>query len=99
MPAVGPPDQTRPPASPLQRDMWLCDIDDTRFQPGPQEFRLRVSSGNLADGLIDQAAAVLAAVIRGPAPAGSHPVATSVMRSGWDGGQTAAEVWVSQSMW
>jgi GntR family transcriptional regulator / MocR family aminotransferase len=53
-----------------QRDMRLCNIDDTRFQPDPQELRLQVGYGNLADTLVDEAVTVLADVIR---HAGAQP--------------------------
>lgn len=53
-----------------QRDMRLCNIDDTRFQPDPQELRLQVGYGNLADTLVDEAVTVLADVIR---HAGARP--------------------------
>jgi GntR family transcriptional regulator/MocR family aminotransferase len=57
-------DQAAILAAAKRRDMRLCDIDDTRFQPDPEEFRLQVGYGNLADHLVGEAVAVLVDVIR-----------------------------------
>jgi GntR family transcriptional regulator / MocR family aminotransferase len=51
-------------AAASRRDMRLCDIDDTRFEPDPDEHRLQVGYGNLADARVGEAVAVLADVIR-----------------------------------
>jgi GntR family transcriptional regulator / MocR family aminotransferase len=51
-------------AAARRRDMRLCDIGESRFRPDPDEFRLLVGYGNLADSLVDEAVAVLAEVIR-----------------------------------
>jgi GntR family transcriptional regulator / MocR family aminotransferase len=47
-----------------RRNMRLCDINDTRFRPDPEESLLQVGYGNLADLLVGEAMAVLADVIR-----------------------------------
>lgn len=47
-----------------RRSMRLCDVNDTRFQPDPEESLLQVGYGNLADLLVGEAVAVLADVIR-----------------------------------
>jgi GntR family transcriptional regulator / MocR family aminotransferase len=51
-------------AAAARRDMRLCDIDDTRFEPDPDEHRLQVGYGNLADARVGEAVTVLADVIR-----------------------------------
>jgi GntR family transcriptional regulator / MocR family aminotransferase len=50
-------------AAAQRHDMRLCDINDTRFQPDPEESRLQVGYGNLADSLVGEAVTVLAEVI------------------------------------
>jgi GntR family transcriptional regulator/MocR family aminotransferase len=52
-----------------RHDLRLCDIDETRFLPDPQEFRITVGYGNLADAVVDEAVAVLARLVRQAAPA------------------------------
>ena len=47
-----------------RRDIRLCDINDTRFRPEPDEFRLQIGYGNLNDSLVEEAVAVLGEVIR-----------------------------------
>ena len=52
-----------------RRDLRLCDISDTRFEPDPAESLLQVGYGNLADPLVGEAVAVLAGIIRETAAA------------------------------
>ena len=50
-----------------RQDMWLCSLDDLRFQPEPGAPGLILGYGNLNDSLVDQAVAVLAGLL---SPAG-----------------------------
>jgi DNA-binding transcriptional MocR family regulator len=50
-----------------RQDMWLCSLDDLRFQPEPSTPGLILGYGNLNDSLVDEAVAVLAGLI---SPAG-----------------------------
>jgi hypothetical protein len=47
--------------------MWLCSLDDLRFQPEPGAPGLIIGYGNLNDSLVDEAVAVLAGLL---SPAG-----------------------------
>jgi len=47
-----------------KHDIQLCDVDSSRFQPDPGEFRLQIGYANLSDSLVEEAVAVLAGVIR-----------------------------------
>lgn len=60
-----------------RRDVRLCNLDDTRFEPDPAERRLQIGYGNLADPLVTEAVAVLADVI--------HDSAATANRSGRPG--------------
>jgi GntR family transcriptional regulator/MocR family aminotransferase len=50
-----------------RQDMWLCSLDDLRFQPEPGAPGLILGYGNLNDSLVDEAVAVLAGLL---SPAG-----------------------------
>jgi hypothetical protein len=41
----------------------LCDMDELRLQSEPGEPRIMVGYGNLSDGVVDEAVAVLAEII------------------------------------
>ena len=46
-----------------RQDMWLCSVDDLRFQPEPGAPGLILGYGNLNDSLVDEAVAVLAGLL------------------------------------
>jgi GntR family transcriptional regulator/MocR family aminotransferase len=57
-----------------RQDMWLCSLDDLRFQPEPGAPGLIIGYGNLNDSLVDEAVAVLAGLLsRNPFPARTPP--------------------------
>ena len=43
--------------------MWLCSVDDLRFQSEPDTPGLILGYGNLNDSLVDEAVAVLAGLL------------------------------------
>jgi GntR family transcriptional regulator / MocR family aminotransferase len=49
-----------------RQDMWLCSVDDLRFQSEPGTPGLVLGYGNLNDSLVDEAVTVLAGLL-GPA--------------------------------
>ena len=70
-------------ANARRQDMWLCSVDDLRFQPEPGSPGLILGYGNLNDSLVDEAVAVLAGLIRlsgGGADAGGAGRPKSVFR-------------------
>jgi GntR family transcriptional regulator/MocR family aminotransferase len=46
-----------------RQDMWLCSVDDLRFQSAPGTPGLVLGFGNLNDALVDEAVAVLARLV------------------------------------
>lgn len=62
-------DATAIVASAGRQDMWLCSVDDLRFQSEPGTPGLVLGYGNLNDSLVDEAVAVLAGLL---GPAGRH---------------------------
>jgi GntR family transcriptional regulator/MocR family aminotransferase len=46
-----------------RHDLRLCDANDARIVPAPDDTRLQIGYGNLNDSLVDEAVAVLAQVI------------------------------------
>ena len=49
-----------------RQDMWLCSVDDLRFQSEPGTPGLVLGYGNLNDSLVDEAVAVLAGLLGPP---------------------------------
>jgi GntR family transcriptional regulator/MocR family aminotransferase len=62
-------DATAIVASAGRQDMWLCSVDDLRFQSEPGTPGLVLGYGNLNDSVVDEAVAVLAGLL---SPAGRH---------------------------